>query len=98
MSFRHKVGSLVDLWLALESEFDGILVVISDGVMVQGFVASIGFDFTPISNIDDVGTVIPGAECSVTEMYIINAPSPQQSSKLSPTERKNKMNNGMASV
>ena len=36
--------------------------MISDGAMASDFVALIEFDFTPISDVDDVGTVTPGAE------------------------------------
>jgi len=35
--------------------------VISDGAMASDFVALIEFDFTPISDVDDVGIVTPGA-------------------------------------
>ena len=36
--------------------------MISDGAMASDFVALIEFDFTPISDVDDVGIVTPGAE------------------------------------
>ena len=50
---------------------DGILVVISDGVMALGFVALIEFDLTPISDVDDVGTVTPGAELAPSFTIVI---------------------------
>ncbi len=45
--------------------------MISDGVMALDFVALIEFDFTPISDVDDVGTVTPGAEVAPSITMVI---------------------------
>ena len=46
--------------------------MISDSAMASDFVALIEFDFTPVSNVDDVGTVTPGAELAPSFTIVIS--------------------------
>ena len=45
--------------------------MISDDVRALDFIALIEFDFTPISDFDDVGTVTPGAEVAPSFTIVI---------------------------
>ena len=46
--------------------------MISDGAMASDFVSLIEFYFTPVSNVDDVGTVTPGAELAPSFTIVIS--------------------------
>ena len=46
--------------------------MIPDGAMASDFVALIEFYFTPVSNVDDVGIVTPGAELAPSFTIVIS--------------------------